>query len=170
MVPLIDPTVTFDPGRGELFQVARSGRVEPVAFAPDSGGPVNELVQNADFGVVGAPTDYLNGDRVCTKARRNTVTIGFQPPQPLTGNGLAVSVDFESRIPSVISVVVDPIPVITEGPGQARQKFRVVNIAGGHQQRIYALDAPKANRVLVVLAPHTDLCLFRLEVGRLVPR
>ena len=46
-----------------------------------------------------------------------------------------------------------------------------MNVAGGERQRrIYALDAPQANRVLIVLAPHTDLCLYRVEVGRLVPR
>ena len=170
IIPLLDSGVTFNPAGGELYQVAHSGRVQPVAFAVDSGGAAGQLVQTANFGVVGAAPEYLNGDRVCMRAGRDTVTIGFQPPQPLSGDGLAVRMEFESRTPSVMSLVVDPIPVITEGLAQGRQKFRVVNIASGRQERIYALDAPKANRVLIVLAPHTDLCLFQLEVGRLVPR
>ncbi|MDP8937047.1 MAG: hypothetical protein M3O23_04870 [Actinomycetota bacterium] len=172
VVPLLDPAANFDVSDGELFHVARDGTVQPVAFLPDSGGTAAQLAQSADFGVVGATPRYVGGDRMCLTAGRERVTFGFRPPRSLSGEGLAMRLEFGTRMTSVMSLVADPVPFVTEGLAQrGQQKFRVVNVRPGERQhRIFALDAPELDQALVVLAPHTELCLYRLEVGRLVPR
>lgn len=172
VVPLLDPAANFDVGDGDLFHVAKDGTVQPVAFLPDSGGTAAQLAQSADFGVVGATPRYVGGDRMCLTAGRERVTFGFRPPRSLTGEGLALSLEFGTPMTSVISLVADPVPFVTEGLAQrGQEKFRVVNVQPGERQhKIFALDAPQLDRALVVLPPHTEFCLNRLEVGRLVPR
>lgn len=172
VVPLLDPAANFDVSDGDLFHVERDGTVQPVAFLPDSGGTAAQLAQSAGFGVVGATPRYVGDDRMCLTAGRERITFGFRPPRSLSGEGLAMSLEFGTQMTSVMSLGADPVPFVTEGLAQrGQQKFRVVNVRPGERQhKIFALDAPQLDQALVVLAPHTELCLFRLEVGRLVPR
>ncbi|HEX6596404.1 MAG TPA: hypothetical protein VF045_05685, partial [Acidimicrobiales bacterium] len=173
VVPLFDETTSFDPGAGELFHISSRGRVRPVQFTREGGGAAAELAGDARFGVVGAVAERREPDRICVEAGRNTVTIGLQPPERLDDEDgdLALSLEFEANRDSVLSLLADPLPVDPEPLAGGRGKFRVVNIAGGERQRrVYGLDAPEAETVLVVVAPNTELCVHRMEVGYLVRR
>ena len=173
VVPLFDGAASFDAGAGELFSIGRRGRVRPVEFVAEAGGGADALAATDRFGIVGAVATRREPDRICLDAGRDTVTVGLQPPERLDdGDGpLALTLEFESARPSVLSLVVLPVPVNTEPLAGGRDRFRVVNIPGGERQRrVYALDAPEAETVLVVVAPDTELCVYRMEAGHLAPR
>ena len=173
VVPLFDDRATFDSDAGELFHIEPDGAVRPVRFARESGGAAHELVTTDRFGVVGATPQYLDGTRICVEAGDENVTIGLRTPRRLewTAGAVAVSFEVESSGPALLSTVVEPLPINTETLAGGRAKYRLFNIPGGERvSRVVALDAFLVDAAYLILPAGADLCLYRMEVGHLVPR
>jgi len=172
VVPLFDDRATFDAEAGDLFHIEADGSVRAVRFAREGGGPASELVTTDRFGVVGARPEYVEGNRVCVEAGDENVTIGLRVPRRLDSadGAVALGLEIESSGPALLSALVEPVPVNTEILAQGRARFRLFNIPGGQRaHRVVALDALQVDAAYLIVPAGGDLCVYRLEVGHLVP-
>lgn len=173
VVPLFDERASFDTDQGELFTIDPDGGVRPVRFEPVAGGAAGVLVTDGGFGVVGAAPEYLDGNRVCIQAGDEEVVIGLRSHRRLESEDdpIVLRVELESRGPVLLSTVVEPVPVNTESLAGGRAKYRIVNIPGGRQvHRILGMDASPVDAAYLVMPARGDLCVYRMELGHLVPR
>lgn len=166
ILPLLDSHLSFDAGRGDLFEVTDDATVRPVTFRPAAGGDARALLQTASVAVVGAGSVTANDRGVCVMAGKANTLIGFAPPAPLIGDSWYLSLEMWSSSDS-------PFSIISQEPGSEKQgPTRAAPLDGGRpwSQRVFPLATTRLQSVILVLVPGSDICVGRIEVGRLLAR
>lgn len=168
VMPLADDKVSLDPTGRELFDLDPTGRAAPVDFVAETGGDAVSLDRARSLEVVGAtPTSSEGG--VCLTSGDNVVGFRFRPPAAMAGPNLAARIDFRSTKQVLLSVVVEADP--RPGSVADKPKDHLVEVDSDHRQtRVFGLEASTLDRFALVVAPHSSICLYRVEVGHLTPR
>ena len=160
-LPVVDERVVFDATERELFHVREDGVVTPVRFVAGAGGEAADLVRAGTLGAIPAGADLGDGG-YCVRSGRSPSLIAFIPPQPVTAGPLFLSLTFTSRGRAPLTLAAEPVG------GGSPPRGKVVNLVdGGPRTTVFSLEAGELQRVYLGLGPQGELCIQRLEVGRL---
>ena len=160
---VIDERVTFDATGRELYAVAPDGAVLPVAFSAEAGGEAEALLTAGAVGVSpGTPTFDDRG--LCVRAGAAGAVIGFTPAGPSSGGPVHLLLRYGSSSGGLLTLVTEPV-------GGQPSGGRLVKMPdGGVQTSVFDLDVQVLQHVYLALAAEAEICVQRLEVGRLGPR
>lgn len=165
MLPLVNDNVSFDATDPELFEVGDDGGVRPVRFVPEAGGDVTRLLAAGSLSVVEAATDDRTAS-LCLKSGATNAVVSFTPPEPRVGPRSYLAVQFSSQSRQFFGIAAE---LVGGGLAEPRRFVQVQNV-GRVVKSVFPVDAASLQRLYLVMSPGSDVCLERLELGRLLPR
>ena len=166
VIPLFAPEVSFDPAGRNLYRVRRDGHLEPARLAPESGGPVGPLFAGGAVRLLEA-TSEQRGDAVCIRTGASNGSVVFSPPAPVRGGVPYASLRWSAPEQQAFALVPDPIGGVPPGGTAA---VRALHLRPGPDEAgVFPLPVSTVARLVMVLGPHSDVCLHSLELGRLEP-
>jgi hypothetical protein len=166
ILPLVDDRLSFDAADPELFEVADDGAVRPVAFVAEGGGDVSALMADGSLEVVEATAAERTASGMCVRSGATSAVLGFTPRAPRDGPRSYLSLRYSARSGDVLALVAERV-----GGGRAEPpRLARIDDRGSTTTRVFPIESPAFQRLFLVLTPEADVCLDRLEVGRLVPR
>lgn len=163
---MVDGGVSFDvSGDGGLVRVTPAGLVERVVFEPVFGGGALALLEQQQLGVAGGTVE-VRGSLICIAPGPDPATFGVTPPEPLTGD-LYAEVTFQVLAATIISVFPEP-RTIRSAPRYQYEAPRLLEVREiGYRTRVYSLESPRVEKVVVAILPPVEVCVDRIVIGRL---
>lgn len=163
--PVLDEDVAFDVGGRELFEVTGDGRARPVNFVSDAGGAMAALLGLGVMDFDASKADVRDG-ALCITSGEESEPVSMAVPAGAGGERPHVLLGHSSGRRQVAALVAEPPGGGPLGPprytwlkGDARQHEVVLTLPAGPLQRLF-----------VILGPNADLCLSKIEIGRLTDR
>lgn len=160
--PVVDPDLVFDRLTQPLYEVSKDGTLVPVAFAPESGGPVGDLLARGVLTVTDGAVEHHDGI-ICIDSGHTSSLVELNPDPPLDGNHWYLALHYASGTRRTMPLFVD------RGQGYPWLD-RAVTLEGGTGAVLADLGGPRVKRVRFDLPPEGHACLDQLHVGRLIPR
>lgn len=163
VLPVIDDHVTFDADRRRLLRIGQEGRVERIVFQREAGGDVRDLLASASLSA-SIPTASPTAKGLCVRTGEAPALVAFTPAAPLEAGDLYVSVRYSSA--SRRSVALGVVP-----PGaRDAERYAVMMLKdNGEQTNVFPLQRRPLASLFMGVTPHSDICLQRLEIGRVSP-
>lgn len=163
--PVLDEDVSFDVGGRELFEVTSDGSSRPVTFVSDAGGAMAALLGLGVMGFDASRAEVRDG-ALCITSGKESEPVSMAVPVGAGGDRPHVLLGHSSGRRQVAAFVVEPPGGGTLGPP------RYTWLKGGSRQHesVFTLHAGPMQRLFVILGPHTEMCLSKIEIGRLTDR
>lgn len=163
--PVLDENVTFEVGEAELFEVKSDGSARAVNFESDAGGDMAALLR---LGVVDfdASKAEVRGGALCITSGKASEPVSIAVPAGAGGDRPSVLLGHSSGRRQVAAFIAEPLG---GGPlGHPRYTW----LKGGsiEHENVFTLPEGPLQRLFVVLGPHADMCMSRIEIGRLTDR
>jgi hypothetical protein len=163
--PVVDADVSFEVGSGELFEVTDDGIARPVSFVSDAGGEMAALLGLGVMGFDPAKSEVRDG-ALCTASGKSSEPVTMDVPAWAGGDQPHVLLHSSSNRRQVMAFITEPLgggslspPRYTWLKGDATEHRNVLTLPEGPLQRLF-----------IVLGPDAEMCLSRIEIGRLTDR
>lgn len=160
--PLFDLPVAFDRPDQPLFRVDAEGALHSVDFQRQRGGDLPALVRAGTVIVTQGTLEERGGGFCVRSPTVFPALIEFQPATPLAEGEWYLALWYRSPQAQALTLSIDG------GGGYRSASNRSVALDGsGDGSVLTKLGRSKLRRLRLQLAPRSEVCLTRLEVGRL---
>jgi hypothetical protein len=163
--PVIDEDVTFEVGGGNLFEVTGDGTARPVTFVSDAGGEVAALLGLGVMSFDAAKAQVRDGE-LCITSGRASEPVTMDVPAGAGGNRPYVLLGHSSRQRRVAAFITEPLG----GGPLTPPRYTWLKGDGRDRENIFSVPEGALQRLFVIIGPEADMCLSRIEVGRLTDR
>lgn len=163
--PVIEGDVDFEVNRQEMFEVRGDGTARPVAFVSDAGGEMAALLKLNVMGFDASKAEVRDGT-LCIRSGKASEPVTLDVPAGAGGDRPYVLLGYSSTRRYVAALTTEPL-----GGGPLRTPRFTWLKGGGHDhETLFTMAGGPLQRLFVILGPDADMCLRRIEVGRLTDR
>jgi len=163
--PVLDEDVTFEVAGRELFEVMDDGTARPVSFVSDAGGDMAALLGLGVMGFNPAKSEIRDG-ALCTTSGKSSEPVTMDVPAWAGGDHPSLLLHSSSKRRQVVAFITEPLG----GGPLSPPRFTWLKGAATEHRNVFTLPEGPLQRLFIVLGPDADMCLSRIEVGRLTDR
>jgi hypothetical protein len=163
--PVLDKDVTFEVGGRALFEVTSEGSARPVRFVSDAGGAMPALLGLGVMEFDASRAEVRDG-ALCIASGEKSEPISMAVPADAGGDHPYLLLDHSSRRRRVSAFVTEPLG----GGPLGAPRFTWLKGGGVEHENVFTLPEGPLQRLFIILGPHADICLSRIEIGRLTDR
>lgn len=165
ILPVIDEDVSFEADRREMFEVMGNGSARPVTFVSDAGGEMAALLGLGVMRFDASKADIRDG-ALCISSGNKAEVVTMDVPAGAGADRPHMLLRHSSTRRYVSAFMTEPLG----GGPLSPPRYVMLKGAGREHETVFTMPEGPLQRLFIVIGTDADICLGRIEVGRLNDR